>query len=128
MRALLDTQGLIWFANGDRRLPTRARDIIASKETELVLSVVTAWEIVIKAGLGKLFLSRPAPEYISYYIQELALIPLQITLQHVLVVHKLPSHHGDPFDRLLIAQAKYEDIPIITGDRALANYDVQTIW
>ena len=108
MKALLDTHALIWFASGDRRLPERTRGFIDSAKNELLISVATAWEIVIKGQLGKLRLDRPSAAYVEYYIHELSLAPLQITLDHVFGVADLPSHHGDPFDRLLIAQAIQE--------------------
>lgn len=128
MKILLDAQALIWYAAADPRLPAKSRGLIASSENDLLISAVTAWEIIIKASSGQLSLDRPAPEYVAFYVRELQLIPLPITLEHVSGVYDLPRHHSDPFDRLLIAQAKHERLPIVSGDRALSRYDVQIIW
>ena len=73
-------------------------------------------------------LDRPAAGYLAYYIDHLSLIPLPIALEHAFAITQLPPLHADPFDRLLIAQARYERIPIITGDKAIRAYDVQVIW
>lgn len=95
---------------------------------QLVLSVASTWEMVIKASTGRLRLDRPALAYIEHYITLLSLEILPVTLQHAFAVAPLPSHHGDPFDRMLVAQATIEGLPIITGDMAIRHYDIETIW
>ena len=86
-------------------MPPRVRRFISSERNELVLSMVTAWEITIKANLGKLQLDLPPAAYILRYMGELSLVPLSISFDHIFELSNLPQHHGDPFDRLLIAQA-----------------------
>ncbi len=104
------------------------RRFILSPRNELLISTVTAWEITIKAKAGKFQLDRPPAAYVLYYIGSLSLIPLPISFEHVFGVSDLPLYHGDPFDRLLIAQARLENIPLVTGDSAIERYDVKTIW
>ena len=128
MRAFLDAQALLWFGAGDRRMPVRVRRLIEDRKNELLLSIASVWEIMIKARLGRFQLDQPAPAYVLRYIGHLGLIPTGISLDHVFRVATLPEFHQDPFDRVLIAQAMAENLPIVTGDDAIGRYDVRTIW
>ena len=128
MRAFLDAQALIWFATGDRRMPPRVRRFIENSENELLLSIASVWEIMIKGRLGRLDIDRAPVAYILHYMGQLSLIPTPISLDHVFRVVDLPGLHQDPFDRLLIAQAITENIPIVTRDAAIQAYNVRTIW
>ena len=127
MRALLDTQTLLWAALGARNLSVDARAVLEDGSNDLFLSAVSAWEIAIKYGRN-LPLDEPPDEYVPYLIARLGLQAFPVEIRHALHVHTLPRIHRDPFDRLLIAQAQLEDLPILTNDRNIARYDVEVIW
>jgi PIN domain nuclease of toxin-antitoxin system len=116
---LLDTNVLIWWLEESSRLGKQAREMITG-EPEVVVSAVSAVEIAAKAAIGKL----RVPGDLAEQIAEQAMIELPVTVRHGLAVGQLPLHHRDPFDRLLIAQARCEKLTIITADRAFAAYDV----
>ena len=105
------------------RLIQRSIDSAASR----YLSVVSVWEIAVKASIGKLKLPQPVREYVRTRIQRMQLIPLDITLEHGAAVETLPWHHRDPFDRLLIAQAICEDLTLLTTDRVFARYRISML-
>jgi PIN domain nuclease of toxin-antitoxin system len=128
VRALLDTHVFLWWITNDRRLSTSADDAIRNPDVELLLSTASAWEIAIKAHLGKLRLSGEIERFIPHQLALNHISPLPAQLAHALRVHALPDHHRDPFDRLLVAQSQVEQIPIITGDEHVTRYDVRTIW
>lgn len=128
MRALLDTHTFLWWVTNNPQLSQPVRDITSKPDSILYLSVASSWEIVIKFKTGRL----PLPEAPSQFIQSCLTVnrfeSLAIDLAHVLQVETLPEHHKDPFDRILIAQAQVENIPILTLDQLIAQYPVQTIW
>jgi PIN domain nuclease of toxin-antitoxin system len=101
--------------------PTAA---IEAENAEVLVSVASFWEIAIKAALGKL----EAPDDLPERAERLGFELLPVTVEHAWQVRSLPHHHGDPFDRLLIAQASVERVPIVTADLAFADYDVSVIW
>jgi PIN domain nuclease of toxin-antitoxin system len=116
---LLDTNVLIWWLEESPRLDKQVRETIAG-EPEVVVSAVSAVEIAAKVAIGKL----RVPGDLAGQIAEQAMIELPVTVRHGLAVGQLPLHHRDPFDRLLIAQARCEGLTIVTADRAFAAYDV----
>ena len=124
MRLLLDADTLLWWREASCRLSSRARDEIADGQNDIVVSTVTLWEIAIKRGLGKLNFD----DDFEQVIREEDFSLLSISLPHLRAFEHLPAHHRDPFDRLLIAQALAEGIPIATGDPVFAAYGVQVIW
>ncbi|MHC5825116.1 MAG: type II toxin-antitoxin system VapC family toxin [Nostoc sp.] len=128
MRALLDTHAFIWWVTNDPKLFANARDVIADSANILFLSVVSAWEIIIKNKLGKLTLLEPVEQYIPSRLAINRFESLPIQMSHVLQVASLPSIHRDPFDRILIAQSQVENLPIVTIDQLITQYLVQTIW
>lgn len=127
MRALLDTHTFLWAALGDQDLSATARGVLEDGSNELFLSAVSAWEIAIKYGRN-LPLHEPPDEYVPSRIARLGLRALPIEVRHALHVYTLPRIHRDPFDRLLIAQAQLEGLPILTSDANIARYDVEVIW
>jgi PIN domain nuclease of toxin-antitoxin system len=127
MKALLDTQPFLWAITKDARISDRASDIFTGT-SDLSLSMVSIWEILIKVQTGKLNLPRPAGAYLLGQLADNEIETLPVTLDHLLAFEKLPMHHRDPFDRILIAQAVAEDWPIITSDRDFAKYPVRVIW
>ncbi len=129
MRALLDTHAFLWLINEPERLPQLATDILKDGDNEIFLSTASVWEISIKHALGReLTLPEPPERYLPPRIHVLGLRGLAIQFDHAFRVAHLPPIHRDPFDRLLIAQAQVEGLPIITSDPNIARYDVEVIW
>lgn len=125
MRILIDTHILIWHLEGNAQLSPDRRNIIADAANNILISKVSLWEIAVKLSLGKLQLAKSLKEIISeieFSTSEL----LPIENDHILSVASLPFHHKDPFDRLMIAQALTENIPVITSDPDFASYGVKT--
>lgn len=126
-RMLLDTHVVLRWSLGDARLPSPVRDVLRSDDTVRMFSVASAWEISIKWSIGRLPLPEHPRAWTSTAVAELSLDVVLITQAHVVAVADLPHQHGDPFDRLLIAQAQVEGVPIVTADRRFAAYDVEVI-
>lgn len=127
MRLLLDTQVWLWMLAAPDRLSSGSRALLASAENELLLSAASAWEIAIKHGLGKLQLPESPAKYIPRMMVHTSVTPLPVQHRHALHVAALPGHHRDPFDRLLIAQAQLEQVPIISADGQFRQYDVEVV-
>jgi PIN domain nuclease of toxin-antitoxin system len=127
MRILLDTQCWLWMTLTPERFSSRARRLVEDSSHTLYLSAASAWEIAIKHGLGKLRLPEPPATYVPSRTAALGVLPLAIEHAHALRVATLPAHHRDPFDRLLVAQAQIEDLPVLTADPAIRAYGVETI-
>jgi PIN domain nuclease of toxin-antitoxin system len=128
MKYLLDTSVWLWSLTASERINKKARQLLASGGEELYLSAASSWEISIKWALGRLQLPEPPGSYVPKRLAAQGLRPLAITHTHALAVSELPTHHSDPFDRLLIAQAKIEDMVILTADRAFERYGVKILW
>ena len=128
MRVLLDTHVFLWWVEGDRVLSAKARAALADQENECLISLVSAWELVIKAGLGKLKLALPVKRYVVEHAAANGFRMLDIRMAHIGRVETLSPHHGDPFDRLLIAQAIEEKLPVVTADPVFKKYGVKRIW
>jgi PIN domain nuclease of toxin-antitoxin system len=128
MRYLLDTVAFLWGVDAADRLNTRARAILESRDEEIFLSPVVSWEIVIKVARGKLTLSRSVAETLSLAFERFGLQAQPITHAHTLALVELPPIHNDPFDRMLIAQAKCENLAIVTADETLKEYPVEILW
>lgn len=128
MKLLLDTHAFLWWIIDAPQLSQRAREIIGDAENTLFLSAASGWEIAIKAGLGKLSLPADMTSFILSQMHINAITSLPILLSHALHVHTLPDLHRDPFDRMLIAQAQLESLPVITIDPKFTPYQVEVIW
>ena len=128
MTFLLDTHVFLWFCQNDPSLSAVAKAIIEDPVNRKLVSLASCWEIAIKAGLGKLTLGEPSDTYIPNAIARTGFELLPISLSHATGVEKLPLHHRDPFDRILIAQAILDDEPIISVDVAFDPYGVSRIW
>lgn len=128
MKILIDTHAFLWWVADDPQLSLKAKEIISNPDNEIYFSVVSAWEITIKVGTGKLSLSEPPEIYIPSRIasNQFEILPVQMT--HILRINSLPNSHKDPFDRLLIAQSLVEDLLLMTLDSAIIQYPVTTIW
>jgi PIN domain nuclease of toxin-antitoxin system len=127
MRALLDTHAFLWAITDDMRLSRRARDIFTGS-SDLSISIVSIWEILIKVQNGKMNLPKPAGDYVLGQLADNRIETLGVTLNHLLAFEQLQLHHRDPFNRMLIAQSVEEDLPIITADRYFNKYPVRVIW
>jgi PIN domain nuclease of toxin-antitoxin system len=125
---LLDTHTFLWFISGDKQLPQMARQLIEDIDNEMLLSVVSLWEIAIKSSKGKLTLVEPFNELIprEMMANEIQLLPISISALSQLTT--LPFHHRDPFDRLIIAQAMAENLVVISGDSEFRQYAIDLIW
>jgi PIN domain nuclease of toxin-antitoxin system len=128
VRALLDTHVFLWWISDSTKLSALARETIADESNEPIFSVVSGWEITIKVGVGKLELPDTPEKFVTEQLYRNDVEVLPMYLGHALRVHALPDHHRDPFDRLLVAQAIVEGIPLLTADPRLSQYAVETIW
>jgi PIN domain nuclease of toxin-antitoxin system len=130
MRLLLDTHTLIWFFAGNSQLSTNARILIEDEDNNKLVSIASIWEMAIKQSNGDLNLSLPLHEYIAQKLSLEDFNLLNINLDHLSEIVTMPFHHKDPFDRLLIAQAIREGIPILSKDSKFDAYskNVNLIW
>ena len=128
MRLLLDTNAFLWWVLDDSRLSTTARELIADPATEVLFSTVSGWEIAIKARTGRLDLPEDVPSFVLDQLRRNRFSVLPVELRHALRVHGLPDHHRDPFDRLLVAQAEIEAVPLLSRDPLLAAYGIELRW
>jgi PIN domain nuclease of toxin-antitoxin system len=128
MTAILDTHALLWFAQGDPRLPLRIRRLIEQSGPELYVSVASIWEIVIKVQKRTLTLSDHPKRWIPHALQQIGARAMTIRARHALGVLRLPVLHHDPFDRLIISQASAESLPVVTHDPMFARYPIKVLW
>jgi PIN domain nuclease of toxin-antitoxin system len=123
-RFLLDTHIWLWLQTSPERLPPRLIELLQDEDNELLLSAASSWEISIKYALGKLLLPEPPRTYIPGRMRLSGTTGLAIEHSHALAVAALPRLHGDPFDRMLVAQSRELELRIVTADSAIAEYDV----
>lgn len=128
MTILLDTCALLWFTEDSPKLSGHARASIEDISNTLTYSIASVWEMAIKLGLGKLTMSCPLFPDFANTLDAHGFQRLSISYRHASEVAGLPRHHADPFDRLLIAQALVESLPIASRDRAFDQYPVSRIW
>lgn len=128
MRLLLDTHAFLWFITDDPQLSAAARTLIADPANEVLVSPASYWEIAIKVRLGKYPLSVPYLTFITQGIDRNDFKVLPIEPRHTDLLTTMPLHHRDPFDRLLVAQALVEAIPLVSNDPALDAYGVNRLW
>lgn len=128
MKYLLDTSILLWALGAEHKLNQKARDLLSSSTSELYLSAASSWEIAIKFALGTLPLPKPPSQFVPTAMGSLAMLPLDITHFHSLMAGELPPHHRDPFDRMLIAQARLENMVLLTADRSFLKYEVNIMF
>lgn len=128
MNLLLDTHAFLWFMEGSDRLSQRARIEIESGSGRRILSVASAWEMAIKASLGKLVLTKPLGELLPVLLADSGIELLPIEVPDLARVAALPFHHRDPFDRLLAAQALERGLTLVSTDVAFDAYGVARMW
>jgi PIN domain nuclease of toxin-antitoxin system len=127
MSYLLDTHAFLWYVDGKSNLPLKVKEIIQNPDFKKFVSIASLWEIAIKTSKDKLILTRPF-ETLPEYMKVNEFISLPIKAEHLFQIKELPHHHGDPFDRLLIAQAITENMTIISADQQFKAYPVNVIW
>ena len=125
---LLDTHTVIWASSTPKKLSNKCRFILEREKCELFFSLASIWEISIKSNLGKLKLPVRCEEFIANMQSDIGFNLLSIELPHLYTVEKLPKQHGDPFDRLLVSQAKQEKLSIVSQDKSFDYYDVVRVW
>lgn len=128
MKVLLDTNAFIW-SQGDRaRYSKTAERIFLDPDVELHVSIVSVWEMAIKSAIGKLKLPEPIETLVPKELIRNDISLLSLSFEHVARSERLPLHHRDPFDRLIIAQAQLESMPILTSDANFDKYSITRLW
>ena len=126
MQLLIDTRILIWFFEGNKSLSKLRRQIISNSNNNVFVSIASLWEMAIKISVGKLTLAEPLADVIKQIaVENIEILP--IAPEHTLQVSILPFHHRDPFDRIIIAQAQFENLPIMTDDSEFNNYKIKIL-
>jgi PIN domain nuclease of toxin-antitoxin system len=128
MRLLLDTHALLWWLAGDAQLSPAAREAIGNPAHELFVSAASAWEVATKHRLGKLPGAGPLVVDFAREVRRQGFQPLPITPEHGQVAGQLPGPHRDPFDRMLVAQAREEKLAVVSNDAALRAFGVALVW
>ena len=128
MKLLLDTHAFIWWDSDPAKLSPRALALCEDPENELHLSVASLWEIKIKAQLGKLKLASSLPDLVSAQQNANGLVLISIHANHTYALDDLPIHHKDPFDRIIIAQARTEQLRVVSHDGMIRRYPVDVEW
>ena len=128
MRVLLDTHTLIWAVDDPGRLPPAAVVTLQNPANQLMVSAATVWEVAIKTAIGKLSLSAPYRQWMTKALTDLGAAIVPVDVEYADRQAGLPFHHRDPFDRLLVAQALVESVPLVSGDAQFDLYGVMRIW
>jgi len=128
VRLLLDTHTLLWFYLGDPQLSVTARKLIEDPANTKFVSPASYWELAIKVSLGKYVLKESYDDFIQHAIFANGFLILPVEPKHTADLISLPYHHKDPFDRLLVAQARVESIPLVSADSVLDQYGVTRLW
>ena len=125
---LIDTYTLLWIVTDSPKLSDRAKTLYLNPENKIIISLASIWELAIKSSLNKLTLEKPLEEFIDEHIKGNDIQILNIELPHILRIEKLPFHHRDPFDRLIISQQIENNLPVIGSDKEFDQYGIKRIW
>lgn len=126
MRLLLDTHTVLWLIHDSKKLPEATKKAVLNAD-ETTISIASLWEVAIKKSIGKLDIAESVSDIeAKCFENNLAVLPISVAALEE--IQKLPDVHGDPFDRLLIATALADDMILVTNDRVIERYDVQTLW
>lgn len=125
LKVLADTHTLVWALSAPHSLSTLARNVVTT--SEVIVSVASLWELILKAGRKDALLVDPVPWW-EKYVEGRGIATLSIRTRHVIALGSLPEIHRDPFDRILIAQSRTEKMPLVSKDMQLANYGIEVIW
>jgi PIN domain nuclease of toxin-antitoxin system len=127
MAALIDTHTFLWFVSGDKQLPEKIKNKILDINEPCYISIASLWEITIKIQIGKLKIDISIEDLFKYADRNQIEI-VQITAEHLLVLTRLPQHHNDPFDRLIVSQAISENMTLYSKDKGLKKYKIKQEW
>ncbi len=128
MRLLLDTHTLMWASLAENSLGANAAAAIQDRTNEIFVSAASMWEMAIKIKIGKIQVPGGLATFLTDAINEWSFVALHVRMEHTLLLETLPLHHTDPFDRLLVAQSIYENLPILSIDAKPDPYGVRRIW
>ena len=128
MNLLLDTHVLIWTIDGDPQLKIPIIKEIESSDNRIFISIATLWEMSTKMAQGRLVLPYDNIDFVLEFMQTWHMEALDVNLAHIRAASLLPFHHGDPFDRMLVAQAKVEGFRLVSGDKKVHQYDTDILW
>ena len=128
MKLLLDTHAFLWWITDDPQLSTKARELISGSHNTMYWSAANSWEVSIKYALGRLPLPETPEEFLPVELVKNRIESLSVIDTHAFQAGRLPRHHADPFDRMLVAQAQIESLGILSNDRKLTHYDVDILW
>ena len=128
MRLLLDTHAFLWWVADSAQLSLRARRAMADADNECLVSAASCWEMAIKVRIGKLKLPSTVERFVPHQMMVNGFRELAIDVRHAAAVARLPFHHRDPFDRLLVSQALIENLAIVSGDRNFGKYGLNRVW
>jgi PIN domain nuclease of toxin-antitoxin system len=128
LKVLLDTHAFLWAITDDPKLTPLARRIFSAGDNELFLSVASVWEMLTKVQIGKLPFPKSPGAYIKQEMARNNVRPLPILMTHALHLERLPRHHRDPFDRILVSQSVVEGMPLLSADPQLKNYGAALMW
>jgi PIN domain nuclease of toxin-antitoxin system len=128
MKYLLDTTVFVWSLMEPERLNALAFATLEDNSHEMFLSAVTSWEIIIKSAIGKMKLPKEPAQFVAEALGRFSIQPISVTHTHSFAVGELALYHRDPFDRMLIAQARSENMILMTVDSMIAKYPVDTLW
>ena len=128
MRLLVDSHAVLWSVEDESKLPPRVARLLANGRNRQFVSIATIWELATKVSIGRLRLTRPFDVVMRDAVEIHGYELLEVSVEHALRVATLPPLHGDPFDRMLVAQAIEERCTLVTSDRALDSYPVETLW
>ena len=128
MRILLDTHTFLWWLDGNRKLSRKVRELIGDGDTEVLVSAASVWEITTKARIGKLPGALAVAADVALCIDSQGFSGLSISIRHAQRAGSLPGPHRDPFDRMLVAQAQAEDLPLATNERVFDGYGIRRLW
>jgi len=128
MRLLLDTHTALWLVNEHEKLSSKVTSMLMDEAHELYISIISAWEIAIKASIGKLSEFAGGSKAFLAQIDDMPISILTVTPKHIEIVETLPFHHRDPFDRLIIGTANAENMTILTADENIQRYEVNWVW
>ncbi len=128
MKILADTHTFLWFVTDAPQLSAKAKSLLEAQDTERFFSISSVWEIAIKASLGKLTLRKPLEEFLPEQLAANHFTLLNIAAEHAFRAARLPLHHRDPFDRMLVAQCLAENLPLASSDSTLDAYGIKRLW
>jgi PIN domain nuclease of toxin-antitoxin system len=128
MKYLLDTHSLLWLTTNDSRLSLMAQELYLDAGNDIFFSMASIWEMAIKSSIGKISFESNLEDFVEDHIKGNNIEILKIELPHILRIERLPFHHRDPFDRLIIAQAIEDNISVIGNDTEFDKYKVNRVW